>query len=230
MWQEYPELISFGALKALSVGESGGDTFICFHGYGANAYDLASLAPAMRLPKYQWYFPQGPLTVDIGGGFSGQAWFPIDLRAHEAAAQRGEEVDYSQIRPKGSQEACDKALSFIRTLKVAPERLVLGGFSQGAMLAAFVAMSMVKAPKALVLFSGTAFDIGTIAKKAPAHKGLRFFQAHGEADQVLPFSGAEKLFATLESAGWIGEWCPFRGGHEIPPPVLLQARHFLTSL
>ncbi len=232
MWMKNDPLNQIGSLQALRYLSSGSvKTIVFFHGYGADAYDLAPLREELGLAQSaNWYFPQGPKEVPIGPGFWGRAWFPIDMVAHERALQTGEQISYADRRPPGVNEARDQALSFLKALKVEPENLILGGFSQGSMLAVELALSMPKAPKALVILSGTLADRESLRVKAPGLKGIRFFQSHGEQDQILPFSQATALHSELLAAGWDDVWCPFSGGHEIPSSVLKELKSFLRSV
>lgn len=231
MWKDLPPLQSFGALQALDIPNPGKPTVVLFHGYGADAYDLAPLAQELGLKsQFRWLFPQGHKTVDIGGGFQGRAWFDIDLDRHERAARTGEDFSYANVRPPGVNEARDKALSLLKNLNVKTEDVILGGFSQGAMLAVELATLLPQAPRAVVILSGTLADRHGLAERAPRQKSLRFFQSHGEQDPLLPFSQAEALKSELEKAGWQSTWTSFPGGHEIPPPVLRELSRFLRTI
>lgn len=225
-----PPLQKIGALQVVDYPQAGAPTIVMFHGYGADAYDLTSLRDEVASAgAARWIFPQGPKAIDIGPGYTGRAWFPIDLTAHERAAQTGEDMSYAHRRPPGINEARDQALSFIKALNVPLDQLILGGFSQGAMLAVDVALTLPVPVKGLIILSGTLADQSGIKEHAPKHKGLKFFQSHGQRDQVLPFSMAEALNQELTAAGWDGVWCGFGGGHEIPRPVVRDLTSFLKS-
>ncbi len=45
-------------------------------------------------------------------------------------------------------------------------------------------------------------------------------QSHGSHDPILPMATAERWKGALTEAGLDVQWVPFRGGHEIPMPVL----------
>jgi phospholipase/carboxylesterase len=233
MWKDLPPLQKIGPLEAIDFATPSpdGPAIVLFHGFGADAFDLAPLAEELGLRrKFRWLFPQGPKTVDIGGGFSGRAWFNIDMVAHERAATLGRDLSYAEARPPGVNEARDKALGFLKALQVPPGRLILGGFSQGAMLAVELAITLPESPKALVILSGTLADEQNLMAKAPARKGLRYFISHGRSDQLLPYSGSERLREQLDKAGWESTCSDFSGGHEIPGPVLRDLARFLGTL
>jgi phospholipase/carboxylesterase len=117
--------------------------------------------------------------------------------------------------------------AFERELNAPREQIVLGGFSQGAMLACDVTLRSERPPAGLVLLSGAPICADEWQKLAPARKGLRVLQSHGRADPVLPFHGAEWLRDFLQAAGLSVEWVPFSGGHGIPDGVLDRLSAFL---
>ena len=63
----------------------------------------------------------------------------------------------------------------------------------------------------------------------PKRKGLPVFQSHGTLDDILPHIGAEHLRDALIQSGLAVEWQSFRGGHEIPEPVLQRLSGFITK-
>lgn len=232
MWQKDIPLTRIGALEALVFDESpkAKVTVLFLHGYGADAYDLASLRGELNLvPKPNWQFAQGPLQVEIGPGFYGRAWFPIDIEAHELAMRTGQDLSYAEKSPRGMAEAKAKVLNFLDAQNISSENLILGGFSQGAMLALNVALHLKSRPLGLALLSSTLTEKSEILRLAKASPGFRFFQSHGEADGILPFSGAEALRGVLVEAGWDDIWSPFNGGHEIPRSVLRDLSSYLKS-
>ena len=229
-WQT-PSLKKIGALQVLDFTPATppSTTIVMLHGYGADAYDLSSLREELQVPA-RWIFAQGPKEVEIGPGYTGRAWFPIDLSAHEKAMYEGVDLSYADRRPSGIDSARDQVLSLLKALNVPLDQLILGGFSQGSMLAVEVAMTLPQMVKGVIVLSGTLADQKGIQARAPKQKGLRFFQSHGQRDQVLPFSMAEALYQELNAAGWQGTWCEFSGGHEIPRPVIRDLNSFLRAL
>jgi phospholipase/carboxylesterase len=106
---------------------------------------------------------------------------------------------------------------------------VLGGFSQGAMLALDVALRTKRRPSGLVLLSGTYIAEREWQPLMAARKGTSVFQSHGESDPILPFAIAEKLRDALGDAGLDVEFHRFGGGHAIPPAVMSSLRTWLSS-
>ena len=213
-----------GKLQVLKVhGEQDNKAVVVLHGFGADASDLYPLHSVLD-PKGQWnwYFPEAPLEVPIGPGFMGRAWFPISLRELETG------LDFAKVRPPGIDAS---AKLILEMLKQMPEKeVVLGGFSQGAMLATEVSLKYPELIKGLLIMSGTLIDEPAWTHLAKNTSGMKFFSSHGQRDPVLPYSGGQRLYEMLKNAGHSGAHVAFSGGHEIPPQVLVKAAEFLKTV
>jgi phospholipase/carboxylesterase len=108
------------------------------------------------------------------------------------------------------------------------KKLILGGFSQGAMLTTDVALRLEEAPGALVVLSGTVLIEDVWRTKAKARAGLPVFQSHGRQDPILPYRAAERLQELFVESGMQHEFVPFDGGHTIAPDALLKLGDFLA--
>jgi phospholipase/carboxylesterase len=196
---------------------------ILLHGFGADAADLFPLADALD-PDEQWnfMFPDAPLEVPIGPMWTGRGWFPISVRDLESG------VDFTQVRPPGLNEATALISELVFNLNA--EKLVLGGFSQGAMVSTNVAIENPTDVRGLVLLSGALLDEQMWRNRAPALKGLKFIQSHGTSDPVIPFSAAQRLYDLLKGAGLEGQFVSFSGGHEIPVPVVKKTADYLKTI
>ncbi|HYQ40313.1 MAG TPA: hypothetical protein VER11_00045, partial [Polyangiaceae bacterium] len=107
-----------------------------------------------------------------------------------------------------------------RDFGAVPEQTVIGGFSQGAMLATDTVLRTSRPFAGLAVLSGTLISHDEWLPLMAARRGLPVLQSHGRADPVLPFELAERLRNELDSAGLPVEFIPFNGGHGIPSGVL----------
>ncbi len=200
---------------------------VLFHGYGADANDLGSLAQIYKIKETtDWYFPQGVLEVPIGPMMSGRAWF--ELRVSDFEQVSGGKVTDVPIR-KEDEKVIQEVCAWLNHLGKLYKNVFIGGFSQGAILTSHAFYRLNFTPKALVLLSGflvapAAFP--TLAKE----QQVPFFQSHGERDEVLNVAGAQKLFNKLQDLGMKGQWHSFNGGHEIPLDVIAESQIFLNSV
>ena len=114
-------------------------------------------------------------------------------------------------------------------LGVTPGRVVLGGFSQGSMLASDVAFRSGRALAGLVVMSGTFLAEHEWRPLMPSRAGLPVLQSHGRADPLLPFAIAERLRDAMADAGLEVTWVAFNGGHGVPGSVLDAFGPFLEK-
>lgn len=225
------------AFKALEVypsepfPEGQGQHFFLFHGYGADAYDLQSLADVIVPQKpTHWFFPQGVLEVPIGPGWTGRAWWPINMAALQQAAQNGQPRDMQNEKPEALAGLRQKFIDTVQSLKIDWKNVVVGGFSQGAMLATDIFLNAPESPKALVVLSGALINKEDWKKAAPQRAGSKFFMSHGKHDAVLNIRGASQLETLLIQSGLKGKLDSFEGQHEIPMEVIQKLNQFLKTL
>jgi phospholipase/carboxylesterase len=214
------------SLDFLMAGGSGPPTLVLLHGFGSSAEEWMPFTRTIEWPApARFVFPQGPeLTARAGG----RAWWPLDLGG--ATADDGA-ADLSRSRPPGLAPAAGAVAALLRRLAWSPGGdVVLGGFSQGAMVASEVAFRSSARIAALVLLSGTPIDEGSWRSGYASRRGLPVFIAHGRSDPVLPFSGSERIQRELVSAGLRVTWVPFDGGHEIPEAVVMALNRFLRAV
>jgi phospholipase/carboxylesterase len=213
-----------GAFEEAFSPESPFAAGILLHGFGANANDLAPLAPLFPVRKV-WLFPHAPGQIDWGGMLYGRAWFPREQREMEAAMTGAYFNSLREQDPPALSDSAREVLELAEAHNLDWEKTLLGGFSQGAMVAVEVALASPTPPKGVLLFSGSLIAEERWARllRERGERPQRFFQSHGQSDQVLPYNEGRALFDLLEGAGWQGSFVSFRGGHEIPPDVVREA-------
>lgn len=221
-----------GALDARIAGgtdrEGGGDgpVVVLLHGFGAPGDDLAPLWRVLDVPRgTRFVFPAAPLELAYAYGMGdARAWWMIDMVALDRAVREGRFRDLGKDVPDGLEDARAKVIGLLdaveERLRPPPGKLLLGGFSQGAMLALDVALHDPRPLAGLALWSTTFLAEEVWSPRMAARAGLPVLQSHGTADPLLPFAVAEKLRDRLIGAGLEVDFVPFRGAHEIPPVVL----------
>ena len=215
--------------------EGGGDgpLVVLLHGFGAPGTDLAGIHRVVDVPReIRFAYPAAPLTLPpMGFGMESRAWWMIDIEAFERASREGRLEDLVKDRPEGLASAREQLIETLDALEreLSPSALVLGGFSQGAMLSLDVALHDDRALAGLVLWSATLLNEDEWVPRMASREGLPVLQSHGRMDPLLPFAIAEMLNAHLVRAGMDVELVEFRGGHEIPGAVLDRFGAFLRS-
>ena len=221
-------------------GQQPGMIVVCCHGFGAPGRDLVALAaelaaiqPALR-ESVRFVFPAGPMELDSLGIPGGRAWWYIDVNRLVAAVEQGEIRILRSERPAGMAEAREKLTVVVEELREASglpaSKIVLGGFSQGAMLTTDLALRMPEPPGGLCILSGTLVCEDEWRELAKNRGPLPVVQSHGYDDQILPFKAAEWLRDLLTDAGLDVDFVPFRGMHSIPPEALRRAAALLLRV
>lgn len=188
---------------------------VLLHGYGADGNDLIGLASHWqdRMPGTEFIAPHAPDRVP--GAPSGFQWFPISrLDPHEMR-------DGVAMAAPRIAEFLDAELA---RLGLPPERLVLAGFSQGAMLSLHLGLRRATPPAAIIGFSG-------LLASPPPDGGARppVLLTHGDADTVIPVNAMFAAAAVLGRAGVPVQWHLAPGmGHGIDPDGLALAGTFLS--
>ncbi|HEY3501006.1 MAG TPA: hypothetical protein VGK73_40210 [Polyangiaceae bacterium] len=219
--------------------EGGGDgpVLVLCHGFGAPGTDLVPLFRALRVePEVRFVFPMAPLVLDprAPAELAPRAWWMIDMSRLTSARSEADMIALAKETPSGlaaAREALGGMLEALEhELSAPPERVVLGGFSQGAMLACDATLRAERPPAGLVLLSGAPICEPDWRELAPRRTGMRVLQSHGRADPILPYAGAEWLKELLQAGGLDVEFVPFAGGHGIPDSVLERLGPFVETV
>lgn len=210
---------------------------VLLHGYGAPGTDLVPLARAIDAPPGALFvFPQAPHGIDGGapGPYDGRAWWPIDMTRLQIAALTGRIESLADEHPPGMDTARARLDAFLDALLaqlgLAGDRLVIGGFSQGAMLTCDLTLRTDRVLAGLVQLSGTTLCQDEWYPLLPRRQGLPVLQSHAPDDPILPFTLAERLHNAAAGAGLDARFVRFLGGHGVGQPVLDALGSFLREI
>jgi phospholipase/carboxylesterase len=224
-----PTTADWGGLQIAKVGqmredERGGTAVVLLHGWGASGDDLVSLAHDLARPRTRFFVPAAPLVEGAG-----RAWWHLDADRPSHAFD-GEMPEGYQPRRQVSavRRAVQTLLRTIRS-RYAPDVLVLGGFSQGAMLSLDVALAADPAVDRVAVLSGSLLADSLEGLHATRTSRPPIFMSHGRRDAMLSFQGSERAKLTLEQHGFAVTWHPFEGAHEIPRAVVEHLKDFLFN-
>lgn len=200
------------------------------HGFGAPGHDLVPIAdelfdlnPALA-ESVEVIFPAAPLSLDELGMPGGRAWWHIDMNELIGAIEHGNLRILRDRRPEGIDEARNLLLGMLDDVRqktgLPCSRFVLGGFSQGSMLAVEAALNLTEPPGGLCLWSSTLVSEAQWRMNATRLKGIPIVQTHGRQDPILPFAAAITLRDLLTEAGADVNFIEFNGPHTITLPGL----------
>lgn len=107
---------------------------------------------------------------------------------------------------------------------VDPQRVVVGGFSDGATYALSLGLANGE------LFPRVAAFSPGFVIPAAVRGHARFFISHGRSDQILPIDQCSRVIVPqLRAKGYDVTFKEFDGRHEVPPDVAAEAMRWMTS-
>jgi phospholipase/carboxylesterase len=223
---DYPR----SGLRTFEIG--GAPAVILMHGYGSDPQAWFPFVETIVVPgRGRLIFPMGPEPTTPPDAPEGErAWWKLELHTYRTPTG----IDMASAHPPGLLRAAARVSTLIDEVDTrlggARGTTVLGGFSQGAMVAAETAFTTNTPLRALVLLGGTLVNESAWRAGMASRKNLPIFLAHGRSDSVLPFAAAERLRAALTHSGLHVTWVPFDGAHEITPVVVARLNQFLATL
>lgn len=209
------------------------------HGFGAPGDDLVPLGLELQRgmtptrPSVHFAFPQAPLSLDSAGWGDARAWWMIDMQKLQRSQQSGQLRDLRQERPVDLPAVRDQMIEYLtelqEELQVSWSQIVLGGFSQGAMLTLETVRHLPHRLGGAVLFSGTLINEAQWRLPCENLTGLPIVQSHGLNDVVLPYSLALELRILLEAQGAQVDFVEFEGGHAIPLAAMKATQQLIAK-
>ena len=181
----------------IETGENPDASVIWLHGLGASGHDFEPLVPELAFARehaVRFIFPHAPeMPVTVNGGMRMPAWYDI------LAMNIDREVDEKQLRVSAEQAA--RLIDQEREKGIAPERILVGGFSQGGAVAYELALSYPQRLAGLFALSTYYATAGSI-QRSPANEGLPVFIGHGSHDPIVPEALGRVAVTTLEQQGY----------------------------
>jgi len=189
-----------------AVGDAEG-ALVLFHGRGADEHDLVPLLDGLDPERrFDGYCPRGPLSLPPGG-------------AHWYAVPR---VGYPD--PATFAEGFAAATGFVDSLE--HERKIIGGFSQGAVLALAVGLGAGRPePAAVVAFSGFIPEVDGWSLGEGPWPPIAI--GHGTFDPVIPVEFARSARDRLVAAGATVLYRETAMEHSIDPGFVADLQSFL---
>jgi phospholipase/carboxylesterase len=187
---------------------------VAIHGRGADATDLAGLAPAIHDSGYRWLFPQGPRPVPLAPGYTGWAWYELgDQQSETVLASRDVLVSFidEQISRLGS----------------AHNRMLLLGFSQGAVMAMHVGLAAARPFAGIAAMSGYLPAANALEDVLADRRDRSLLMVHGTADQTLSIDLGRRARDYLVAGGLAPEYVEFDMGHQITDESLTVVREYI---
>ncbi|MFY0572704.1 alpha/beta hydrolase [Archangium lansingense] len=192
---------------------------VLLHGVGASADSFLPVAQALApaLPHAELVVPDGLYPFD--GGPRGRQWFSIQGVTEQNRPER--------VRRAGAEISSwlDSALA---ARGLGRERLVLVGFSQGAILANWLVLHRQPAPLAVVSLSGR---LAEDSPPAPGMTSAPVLLVHGGRDTIIPVGLVDEAARGLEARGAHVRVRVLPAlGHGVDGDVLQEMQRFLREV
>ena len=196
---------------------------ILCHGFGASGEDLVSLAAEFisvdsAMEQAMFVFPAAPLELDAM--YDSRAWWMIDVERLQQLIAGGETREMRGTAPAELPGCRQMIFEIIDSLKseyaLKTNQIIVGGFSQGAMLSTDVALHYPESIGGLIIWSGALICETEWRAAASRRSPLRIVQTHGRLDPILSIAGAEDLRQLLLTAHHDVRYAAFQGPHTIP--------------
>lgn len=212
--------------RALKFGRKGADhpkeMVVFVHGYGADGADLLGLADVLapHMPNTVFYAPDAPDPCTASA--FGRQWFPIPRFDGSTMAQSAAGMQAAAVDLNAFLDICLAAEG------LTPDRLILFGFSQGAMMSLHIAPRRDQTIAGVVAISGRLIDPMDLAKAAQVKPAVMLI--HGDRDDVVPFGEMHLAGQALQEAGFDVYGHVMTGsGHGIAPDGLQVALSFMSD-
>ncbi|WP_437230994.1 alpha/beta hydrolase [Planctomicrobium sp. SH661] len=213
---------------------------ILCHGFGAPGDDLVPIGAQLLqefpdlLDKVQFIFPSGPISLDPLGIPGGRAWWPLDMDRLTRTVQERDFHAFRKHVPPELPAARDKLLALVNEVceetGLETNRVVLGGFSQGAMISTDVALRLPTPPAGLIVWSGSLLSEEDWNARNHQLKDVPVIQSHGREDPILPYEAAIWLRDLFLTGAAKLDFFGFRGPHTIPREAVNATGQLLERL
>ncbi len=196
---------------------------IWLHGLGANGHDFEPIVPELKLPanlKIRFIFPHAPsIAVTVNGGYVMPAWYDIAGQGISfASGTSSQPAGEDEQGMRRSQRQINELIEAEKKKGIAPNRIILAGFSQGGAMTLFAGLRYPERLAGLMVLSAyLPLPDKLTAEMSESNAKTSVFMAHGKQDGVVPFEGARISKEFLLKRGVPVEWHEYTMQHSLHP-------------
>ena len=193
---------------------------VLMHGVGSNEQDLFGLAGYVP-PQFHVISLRAPFAMGMGA----YAWFQFTV---DADGTRHINVPQEQQARTLVQQTIEQAA---QQLNIPPERVVLGGFSQGGIMSLSQLLTQPQTLRAALIWHSRLLpEIASLHAPAAAFAGKSAWVSHGTYDNVIPLTSARAIRDRLAALPMQLTYHEYPGAHEIRPEELKASMQWLQDL
>ncbi len=193
---------------------------VLMHGVGSNEQDLFALASSFP-QRYDVICLRAPHRMGPGAF----AWYDYSLEPGGTRRINEEQEAHSRTLVAQALEAASQQT------EIPPERVVVGGFSQGAGMALSLFITRPELMLGCIVWHGRLLpQVLPLEAPADALHGRKLWVSAGVHDDVVPRSSAQAIAHHFDTLPVSVTHREFSSGHEIRPSELAQTLAWLESL
>lgn len=202
-------------------------SIIWLHGLGADGRDFEAIVPELQLPQsaaFRFIFPHAPFQrVTLNGGQVMRAWFDVSS------------LEFTQNEDMAGID--DSTLAIMHLVEkeiergIAPEHIILAGFSQGGAIALNAALRYhQKLAGVMALSTYLPLHLEFPKAASDANRTTPIFMAHGTVDEVVKFIYGSSSRDQLLGMDYPIEWHQYDIGHGVGPDEIDDIRQWLLKV
>lgn len=197
-------------------------SLIFLHGVGDTGHGWAAILNTIRPDHLKVICPTAPvIPITLNMGFRMPAWFDM-----YSLDNLEEETDMDGVR--SSADVVGKFIQEEMDRGIPSNKILIGGFSQGATLALYTTLNYNK-PLAGCIALSAYFPEGRLPDKIE-NKDIPFFQAHGEWDNILPIHYGDSTSKALKKFLTKHEYKTYPMQHEASDREMYDMKYFIESV
>ena len=206
--------------KAASAADTSPWLLVLMHGVGSNEEDLFGLADFVP-PDFHVLSLRAPYTMAPHM----YAWFQFSVNPD---GSRNIDEQQEQASRALVEQTCQQACA---QLQIPPERVVLGGFSQGGIMSLSVLLTQPALLRAVLVWHSrllpqiAAHEVD--AAQLAEHKA---WVSHGTEDDVIPLAQAHAIRSHLQATPLALSYHEYPCRHQLHPQELRESMQWLQTL
>jgi len=200
---------------------------IWLHGLGADGHDFEPIVHELDLPDHlavRFIFPHAPaIPVTINNGYIMPAWY--DFRQTDLGIEHDEQ---------GITQSAKQIQLLIEQQEmhgIAPNRIMLAGFSQGGAMAIHCGLRQTEPLAGIVALSAYLLKPDYLEHELKSSAcAMPMFMAHGVDDPVVPFALGDSSRRKLETSGCRIEWHSYPMEHHVCPQEIKDIGVWISGI
>jgi phospholipase/carboxylesterase len=201
---------------------------VFLHGLGADGHDFEPVVPMFRTEGVRYLLPSAPsIPVTINHGFVMPAWYDIKSLSFDDEVERADEAGVV-----ASARAISELVQRERERGIPSERIVIGGFSQGAAMALHIGARHPERLAGVLALSGYLVLSDRLAReRSAANVDTPVLMCHGLLDDVVPIGAGRASAAAWRASAPQADvqWQQFPIGHEVSPDEIARVGAWLRE-